>query len=152
MLNRDNIFKMKKNFMKHKASLLALLFLTLLNSCAKYGLLGSPATIEVVRDLKSQDQDCNVKIKIYNNMNFSAWSGVSYHLVLRDKNNVAVGDTQGIPMRYTDPGYGLVISKTIKGIRCTDIVKSQVLYFGYYPANGGGQIRIANYAVKNIIK
>ena len=123
----------------------------LLASCAT-GVGGEPpANIVVTRAPDSASVDCKVEVVLLNGMS-TAWAGVSYWLIFRDSNGRPVGELRGIPQRYTETGYGIVIQGQIKAVKCVDITSASVQYFGYYPANGGRQIRLLNSSVTTEVK
>lgn len=70
-----------------------------------------------------------------------AWSNVSYHMAFRDKSRAAVGESRDIPSRYTEPGYGMVVTDIVQGVSCEEIAAVSLLYFGYYPI-GLGQMQV----------
>ncbi len=118
-----------------------------LYGCATSGGVNNPlALIEIERKQQTSSGDCPISVKIFNRFKGVAWDGVSYHLALRDKSGAAVGELQGIPLRYTEPGYGLIVSTQAHGVKCEEIAGVSLLYFGYYPT-GRGQVRLSNNAV-----
>lgn len=125
-------------------SVAASMFSLILIGCTTTGTTGgSLASIEVERKQQVSSGDCPVSVSIFNRMNRIAWDGVSFHLALRNKSGVAIGELRGIPFRYTEPGYGLVVSGQAQGVRCEEIAGVSLLYFGYYPT-GQGQLRLRN--------
>ena len=111
-----------------------------------------PALVQVVRNQKTEFIDCAVSVNVFNQMSGTAWTGVSLHVILRDRNNAPIGEIQEIPMRYTEPGYGITFQSKIQGVKCNEIAGLSILYFGYYPADGGGQLRFRNEVVATELK
>ena len=124
-------------------TILAILFVA---GCATMG-GGTPATVVLTRNLDDSTSDCNVTLGAYNHMR-TAWNGIAIHVILRDAGNTAIGEIQGSPQRYTETGHGILFKKTVTGVRCEDIAKISVIWFGYYPADGGGQRRFPNSSVE----
>ena len=123
------------------------MFALILTGCATTRTTGgSLASIEIERKQQMSSSDCPVSVKIFNRMSGIAWDGVSYHLALRNKSGVVIGELQDIPLRYTEPGYGIVVSSQVQGARCEEITGVSLLYFGYYPT-GQGQVRLSNSVV-----
>jgi hypothetical protein len=79
------------------------------------------------------------------------WNGVSYHVVFRNAGGQAVGEARGIPYKFMDP-QAVIGGTTSVDASCDSIARMDVMYFGYYPANGGGQIRLRNSAIRTAVK
>lgn len=146
-MTQYNSQTMRKVISRSAAMLAAMLV-----GCATTNGTNSPlASIQIERSLQTSSGDCPVHVKIINRMKGTPWDGVSYHVALRNKNNVAIGELRGVPLRYTEPGYGLVVSSQIQGAVCEEIVGVSLLYFGYYPT-GQGQVRLSNTVVTAEVK
>lgn len=135
------------------ARLITLLIIPLLLfGCSTAGVGGgSPAAVIVTKKPDTTSSDCSISIGLFNRMQ-SEWAGVSYWFVIRDANNRPRAEFRGIPMRYTEPGYGIVVQDKAQGVRCEHLVSVSILYFGYYPVSGAGQVRIRNSGVIAKIK
>lgn len=101
----------------------------------------SPAGIGVERlSGQSPAGRCDLRLGVVNGMTTS-WSGFSYHVVFRGRAGQSVGESRGIPMQFMDP-RSVVTASAVASTSCEDVAGVEVLYFGYYPSNGGGQIQI----------
>lgn len=124
----------------------------LMSSCASTGVGGGPpAAIVVTKKLDPASVDCKVEVTLHNGMH-AAWAGVSYWLIFRDASGRPLGELRGIPHRYTETGYGIRVQPQVPAVKCADIASASVQYFGYYPANGGRQVRLLNSSVTAEVK
>lgn len=120
--------------------LLALVSL-LIQACAT-----APATpsakIEVVKHgmKPGEGGDCPVSINVFNRTD-SAWFGSTYYLVLRDASGAALTQLSGDALRYTEPGYGASVPRSVKGIQCEKITSVSLISFNYWGPNGSWQLK-----------
>lgn len=100
------------------------------------------AIIEVTRNAQKTPSDCPVTVKISNRTRID-WDGVSYHLVMHNRNGVTIGKLLGSPKKRIKAGEDLIDSGVILGAKCEQMTGIALVYFGYYPA-GKKQVSVHN--------
>lgn len=108
------------------------------------------AFIEVTRNTQKSQSDCPVTVRISNRTKID-WDGVSYHLVMHNRNGVTIGKLLSSPRKSIKAGGNLVNTNQVLGAKCEQIAGTALVYFGYYPV-GKKQVSVHNVNVQIRVK